>query len=261
MSREDDDALSPEQEWRARQEATEQLLRHLSKTAVVPDAEDEEMLSLLINDALQGVDVTRRYPVLYRRILAIPELREAFFDAMDLLQKSRSGQLETIPGGPSEDLSFLNEFMPVDAVTTREGSGGERLLWHRSREQMQALFDIFAPFLQLAPFRLDEELGAITLLQAAWPPESGRLTLQLEAWQGQGHEDALHLALVALALEARGSSPLPGLQADLEWADYQGSARFDCQGRADLPVMPISAVLDENGRVKADLRLIVGKPS
>jgi hypothetical protein len=247
-------------EWRARQEAVEQLLRHLSKTSVAPDAEDEEMLSLLINDALQGIDITARYPALYRRLLAIPELREAFFDGVELLQKSRSGQLAKIPGGPSEDLSFLSEFVAVEAVTVRPDEGPQQLLWQRSREQMQALFEIFDPFLQLAPFLLDDELGVITLLHAVWPLESGPCTLQLEAWQRVDHNDEFSLALVASAPGAAGKSPVAGRQVHLEWAGYRGRACFDPHGRADLPLLPISAIIDENGRVKADLQLRVDKP-
>jgi hypothetical protein len=247
-------------EWR---EAADHLLRDLSDSSELPDAEDEEMLSLLINDALEGVDISARYPALYQRVLAISQLREAFFDALELLEKSRAGELEPMPDGPSEDLDFLKAFAPLEPLQDQFGDGRWRLSWHRSRQQMQEFFQIFEPFVQLKPYRFDEELGVITLLDAHWQVESGSVALHLEAWQPAGQEELLSLALVATEAPAGDvapagvASPLAALQAHLEWGEFQGTARFDQHGRADLPPLPVATILDENGLVKADLHLVL----
>jgi hypothetical protein len=272
MSREDDKLMLPpdpeedppmgrqQHELSAWQEVAGQLLRELSDTGELPDAGDEEMLSLLINDALEGIDISARYPALYRRVLAIPQLREAFFDALELLEKSRAGELEPIPGGPSEDLSFLHKFGPVEPLLDQLGGGRWRLSWHKSREQMQEHFELFAPFWRLKPYRFDDELGVITLLHAEWPLESEAVTFQLEAWQPAGQEEILSLALVATDVASlAGARVLMGLQAGIEWGGFRGTADFDQHGRADLPPLPVGMILDANGLVKADLRLTVEK--
>lgn len=271
MSREDDNGLPPagqhtsaflRRRWQDTgewPEPADRLLADLSDTAEPPDAEDDEMLSLLINDALEGIDITARYPALYRRVLAVTQLRKAFFDALELLEKSRTGELEPMPEGPSEDLTFLQKFAPMEPVLDQVGSQRWRLSWHRSQQQMQELFELFEPFLRFAPYYFDEELGVITLLHGEWPLEEGTIALQLEAWQPADAEELLSLSLVAAALPpgGRGAVPLSALQATIEWGDFQGTARFDPHGRADLPQLPLALILDENGRVKADLRLVV----
>jgi hypothetical protein len=271
MSREDDKTVPPpgpkkkrpmerhpheSNEWR---EAADHLLRDLSDGAELPDAEDEEMLSLLINDALEGVDISARYPALYQRVLAISQLREAFFDALELLEKSRAGELEPMPDGPSEDLKFLQAFAPVEPLQDQLADGRWRLSWHRSRQQMQALFQIFEPFVQLEPYRFDEELGVITLLDARWPLESGSIALQLEAWQPAGREELLSLAVVATGAPTGHTPPLCELRVGIEWGDFRDTARFDPHGRADLAPLPVATILDDKGMVRADLHLMLEK--
>ncbi|MFZ0547291.1 MAG: hypothetical protein WAM60_17735 [Candidatus Promineifilaceae bacterium] len=67
------------------------------------------MLSLIINDALDGVDISRHYPVYFERLLNDSVLREAFLDTLEILELTRAGKLEPLPGEPSNDLSFLYE--------------------------------------------------------------------------------------------------------------------------------------------------------
>lgn len=65
------------------------------------------MISLVLTDALQGVDVAGRYPAFFRRLRVDPELALTYHDALDLLTADAAGQLRPLPGPPSRDLSFL----------------------------------------------------------------------------------------------------------------------------------------------------------
>ena len=58
--------------------------------------QDEALLSLLVSEAFAGVDITRRYPALYRIMLADPNMQEAFLDALETLEQDRNGTLEPL---------------------------------------------------------------------------------------------------------------------------------------------------------------------
>ena len=51
------------------------------------------MLSLVVHDALEGVDISTHYPAFYQRMLADNELREAFLDTLDLLRREQAGPI------------------------------------------------------------------------------------------------------------------------------------------------------------------------
>src|SRR5688572_17786521 len=106
------------------------------------------MLSLVVHDALEGVDISVRYPAFYQRMLADNELREAFLDSLDLLRRSQVGQLLPLPQPASEDLSFLRarSSEPRIEYTT---NGRWRILWQRTIADIQAI--LFQPRSSLSP--------------------------------------------------------------------------------------------------------------
>ena len=59
--------------------------------------QDIALLSILVSEAFADVDITRRYPALYRILLADPNMQEAFLDAMETLEQERNGTLEPLP--------------------------------------------------------------------------------------------------------------------------------------------------------------------
>ena len=59
--------------------------------------QDTALLSVLVSEAFAGVDITRRYPMLYRILLADPNMQEAFLDALETLEQERNGTLEPLP--------------------------------------------------------------------------------------------------------------------------------------------------------------------
>lgn len=85
------------------------------------------MLSLVVNDALEGVDIARRYPTFYRRLLADPQLRRAFLEALEILEKDKTGELVPLPDQLDVDLTFLEWAHPLSAMVDTEPSGSWRL--------------------------------------------------------------------------------------------------------------------------------------
>jgi hypothetical protein len=62
----------------------------------------------MVNDALIGIDVMKKYPALYSQMLADEELRMAFLDILELLEQSRAGELPKYSGPSITNLDFLH---------------------------------------------------------------------------------------------------------------------------------------------------------
>jgi hypothetical protein len=58
---------------------------------------DLDLLSLVIDEALGGVDISRRFPTFWAKLLASAELREAFLESLELLEAGRAGRLRPLP--------------------------------------------------------------------------------------------------------------------------------------------------------------------
>jgi hypothetical protein len=57
-----------------------------------------ELLALMVDEALRGVDIPQRYPLLWQQIMADAALHEAFVDCLELLEASEAGTLRPWPG-------------------------------------------------------------------------------------------------------------------------------------------------------------------
>jgi hypothetical protein len=54
---------------------------------------DFELLLLVVDEAARGVDIARRFPAFWAKMMANAELHETFEDALELLADSRAGRL------------------------------------------------------------------------------------------------------------------------------------------------------------------------
>jgi hypothetical protein len=69
-------------------EKADELLRQLVDQAPPQELTemDLEMLSLVVNDALHGVDIQKRYPAFYQRLTEEPGLRDAFLEIFEMAE-------------------------------------------------------------------------------------------------------------------------------------------------------------------------------
>jgi hypothetical protein len=58
---------------------------------------DLDLLSIVVEEALRGVDISKRYPGFWGRLIANAELRQAFLESLELLEESREGRLRPLP--------------------------------------------------------------------------------------------------------------------------------------------------------------------
>jgi hypothetical protein len=220
---------------------------------------DEYMLSLVVSDALDGVDIARQYPDFFRQMLVDDELRQAFLDSLEILEKSRSGTLEPLPGPPSADLSFLKR-APQPRIALTE-SGLWSVEWRQTIETLQAL--LFSSGAGASPvYRSGDIYGEpyFTLLNSEVEIGGAKLAVVLEAEQPIDRPNELvpELSLLALSAEQPATGPLPLLRARLRWGPYANEIRPPVNGQASFAAVPMDSVLNaDHTRVGAPLELLL----
>ena len=94
----------------------------------------EDMLSIVVNDALNGVDIAKRYPTFFNRLLHDEELRESFIDAIETVERGQE-----LPTSLAVNIDFLSalSLKPSFEVVDKESW---KIQWKRTIEQLQAIF-------------------------------------------------------------------------------------------------------------------------
>jgi hypothetical protein len=216
------------------------------------------MLSLVVHDALEGVDIATHYPAFYQQMLADNELREAFLDTLDLLRRSQADELLPLPQAASQDLSFLRARSSEPRVE-RAANGRWRILWQRTIADIQAI--LFQPRTSLSPlFRsaaTQVEDPWFTLVNSEVDIEEQRISVLLQATQEVERPRVLPLFLTVGVLSVTDDEDvnLP-LRANLRWGRYGQGVLVDKNGQANFSPVPFSAVLAEGHQsVKGHLYL------
>ena len=99
----------------------ERLMALPSGHSEPPAPEDMAMLSFMVSESYQGVDIAVRYPTFYKKLQTNQQLREHFWDALDLMEHSKAGTLAPLPGPPRRDLSFLHKAKTKPTVVQNAG--------------------------------------------------------------------------------------------------------------------------------------------
>lgn len=212
------------------------------------------MLSLVVNDALEGVDIARRYPAFYRRLLADSQLRQAFLEALEILEKEKAGELEPLPDYLDVDLTFLKQAHSLQAMVDTELSGSWRFSWHRPISYLQSRLVVsFATvdpvYRSGAEFLEDDRL---TLVDDVVEVAGDEIGVLLEAVRAANAPDALHLSLLVTA-----GAP-DSLWATMEWGAFHETVLVEAIGRVIFPPLSLAAIVDDAGqKIVADLCLTI----
>lgn len=250
-------------QWEQQESSTAVVVSTLTKiieSKPIPlpvTTEESNMLSLVVGDALQGVNIAQKYSVFFLRMLENRILLEDFLDTFDLLQQTQKGTLAPLPAPLSHDLSFLHQHMPVVQPTS---SQGWRITLQQTINQLQTIFfpqtllssSVFRQGLSL----LQDEDDWFTLARQELVVGDAHWTMMLEGKPLDEDEQLLGLGLSIMPMED--TDMPPNLVATLNWGAYEDKAEINLRGRATFPPVPLSLVLDEATRlVKADLRVTV----
>lgn len=222
--------------------------------------EESNMLSLVVGDALQGINIARKYPIFFQRMLENQALLEDFLDTFDLLQQTQTESLAPLPGPISRDLSFLRQRPPVNPDVQSFPSQGWRVTWQQTMNALQDLF--FPPTLSpnLVTRRglslsLDED-DWFTLIRQELMVGDTQWTMVLEGKPIDESEVSLSVDISMIPMEDKDVTP--DLVATLRWGAYEDKVEISSRGRATFSPIPLPLVLDESTQsVKADLHITV----
>ncbi len=239
-------------------DSADRLLSHLGQVLPldpIPDREDETLLSLAVDDALRGVDISIRYPLFFQQLLVDQDLRQAFLDTLEALES------QTIPvsASPKPSLDFLST-PPLQPMLEFVSPIQWRLVWQAALDQIQQIFfsaDQFQP-----AYRSDDYLedAWFTLFRNEIDIDQAHVSVVLEAVRLIATPDQLQLHIAVGVTPDPTATPdrLPDLRAQLMWGAYDQAVTITQRGRATFPPLPLKLVLDEtHQRITSDLQLIV----
>lgn len=230
------------------------------------DGEEAVMLAHLISAAIDGVDIPRRYPQAFQRLLADPYLRAAFLDALEILDDEPSLDL---PLPASRDVSFLQALNRDPAPERTRESSAWQVRWRRSAEEIAGLFSFLSqsplPALREAAGFLEDE--TVTLLRGKVSAVGLELDVTVEATRPAAQPDELQLSLWVLsaaeppatqsAVQAARHGEEAELLATVTWGAYEAQVTIAGDGHYPLPSRPISSVLDDADRSAGDLSVTI----
>ncbi len=214
---------------------------------------DQEMLSLVINDALHGVDIEQQYPSFYKKLIQEAALREAFLDILDMAQDENAEPIDD-PTLASAKLPFLA--IPRPSATLQQLADRWRMTWNQSIAQLNAIFLTTGPE---PAYRGTSDLEDpwYVLVRDQIDITDTQLKIFLEVAQQGEKPDELQLAL-AVNINTQPPQAWPSLTARLTWGEYAETVFIRSQERATFHPVLLSRILNEQmTSFRSDLTLTV----
>jgi hypothetical protein len=242
-----------------KQEAARKLFNDLSEidTQTSPTSTaDNEMLSLMIDEVLKGVDISMRYPTFYRKLLKNAELRQTFIEVLESMEKEEKFELTAVPEFSKPSMAFLINQKPK-SIVEKFGKNQWRITLQQTIDQLRAIFS--PPELV---YRSDPNLYEdpwLTLLRGEIEIAGSIYTVLLECSLAEEVDNALAVSInIAVSFESSSDLSQPPLYATLQWGSYDETLTISEEGRSRFPYISLPAIVDEGQQlVKADLNLIL----
>jgi hypothetical protein len=214
--------------------------------AEIASMEENVMLSVVVNDALAGVDVATRYPTLYHALLVDKELHEAFLEVVALLStEQKAAPRAAAPSPATTPLPFLSS-PPAPAIKFLDPKR-----WHAAWQLLRGYLEPRLSAPTLAPgYRRTSNLledDVVNLLRSTFVVGEIQLQLTLNAIRPATEPDVVHLQ----GTLAAATDPLPDMQVTIEWGNYRQTAIPDRYGRFIFPSLSLDQIQDEAGRLTA----------
>jgi hypothetical protein len=224
-----------------------------------PEQGDDIMLSVVVSDAMDGVDIADRYPEFYRSMLQNPELFQEFLDTINLLEADKAGILDDVPAAAV----IVPEKRPMDAEPEVVLNGPRAWIarWMKGVDQLSSIFLDFGPVLQPGYRKgwgmLDEH--SMSLISSHLTVDKTELGVRLTAALSDD-PDSMDLQLMVALLDDEESDAVRSfsLMASVQWGNYHQTSAIDEDGRAYFPPLPISAITDRSGeKINTNLQLML----
>lgn len=220
-------------------------LKKLNTSETPTSVHDQESLSLIVDEALKGVDIRKRYPAFYDRLLRSSALRAMFIEFVEALRETDSFIDEPAILVKPADLAFLHRSEEVKTIAEPVW----KVSLHRSAEQLMAAF--FAPQLSFRGNAATDETP-ITLLRSEFLMQGATYSVMLQGRLHETRDDILQLSLNVAASDG----PFRPLQSTFEWGDFKSTALIGHEGDTHLPDLLLTSVFNQSlDKIEAELLL------
>ncbi|MCA9933939.1 MAG: hypothetical protein H6662_06225 [Ardenticatenaceae bacterium] len=204
-------------------------------------AQDYEMLSLVVDAALQGHDIAEAYPEFHRRMQLHPDLQQAYFDILATMASDQED--ETLPIFPPLQLDFLRRDNFPKPVIARHSSKRWQATWHLASAHLNQQFTTALGAYRSGMSFLDED--SVFLLHSEF--EVGSFTYQTTLEAILLPDDTTQITPLLLVTVTPESASL--LEVTLHWGDYWETAVLNQYGCANFPPLNFNLILDEAGDI------------
>jgi hypothetical protein len=199
--------------------------------------EENEMLSLMVDETLKGVDIEARYPAFYRKLFSNAVLRQVFLDLLGLAESKKKGQLVPFPAAGKPNLAFLNK-KPLQSDVEKLDENHWQIKWQKTVEQLQSIFSL-TTFAYRSDASLFDEDAFFPVLHGEVNLSGSTYSVLLECGISKETEEALSafLNLVVTLGSTTLLSQFP-IYATLHWGKYHETLKMAEEGRMRFPDIP-----------------------
>lgn len=204
------------------------------------ESENEAMFSLALDAALKGVDISKRYPTFFRQLLSDRQARRDFLDALEMLQKSETGDPQMLPDSLDSELRFLEQRSLTRPGIELSGPAQWQVTWQRAQAYLQSLFASYftAPGYRESSSLLED--AHLVLIDDSVTVDDIALNVQLGATRPAESPHSLSPSLFVSA-----DVDLP-LKATLVWGAYEESIPVENNRPVSFPLLSLEAITTED---------------
>jgi hypothetical protein len=252
---------SPTPSSSKREESIKRLMKDLSELeprTFSASPADVEMLSMVVDDVIRGVDIAKRYPSFYQKLIQNMELRRLFLDVLESVEAEQKEEFIALPELGKSSLDFLSK-TPLEPTITKFGNRSWQVKWQRTAEQLQTIFSPPGLAYRSAPDLF--EGPRFTLVQEEVEVEGSSYEIKLECGPSMDLDDSFSISLTAISENSTGELQIP-IRVTLIWGSYHESIILSEQGKIILPDISVTDIFDNvKENVSAELNLILeGNP-
>ncbi len=220
-------------------------LKRMNTSSTEITESDQNSLSLVVNEALNGVDIRKRFPLFYDHLLCCMALRKQFIENLLSLKETWNSESTPTFATSQADLAFLHKkVQPLNPA-----AHDWKVILQRTVEQLMSVFA--APQATLRG-EVSVSEPVYTLLRSEFLLDQTTYSLILEGTLNDNRDDVLTLTLNMAAAEG----VFHPLLAKITWGEYSTEVQINSEGRTRVDDLPLQAVFDDTqAKIVADLQV------
>jgi hypothetical protein len=205
-------------------------INRLNSSIEMDDSFDSDALSLIVDEALKGVDIHSVYPSFYHRMIKSAELRQKFLDAVESVNNQDFGQIK--------DKSLIKKI--ISELITTEACQKQKI-----QLSVADLNTIFFPPQVVYRSAVEEEASDFLMMNEEIELNSAIYSLLVEGSLESTELETLSLTAFVSVVEkiVPDSSAMP-LDINVTWGDFSKVIHIPAEGEFHLVNVPYMAFLN-----------------